>query len=227
MQLLTTLGALACYIQIGDSKPVAEPAVATSPELRPANPIDLATDDTGIQNTALWQMPASPVTLARRSAPVTINNVVYPTGYPDLVPSSTVDLATDSTHLTQDVSPIRNLVSSSLALAATPTSSTTTGRIESVTASPETIDGLVYPTGFPDLVPSTTINMATDSTFTTQEVSPTRVAASSATATTALDDSSEAKTVTSGAIGLRPRFAKWSDLIRLSEAHLVPTLAPN
>ncbi|KAK3069563.1 hypothetical protein LTR53_011995 [Teratosphaeriaceae sp. CCFEE 6253] len=204
MQLPTILSILAFYVCLGDSSLVAEPAVTSFPRLRPAHPADLATDDSGVRLRGPWQIPANPVVLARRAAPVTINDVVYPTGYPDLVPSSTVDMATDSTHLTQDVSPIRNLVSSSLALVATPTTSIATVRIESVTASPETIDGLVYPTGFPDLVPSTTINMATDSTFTIQEVSPTRVAAISATATAALDDSSEAKTATSGALGLRP-----------------------
>jgi hypothetical protein len=156
----------------------------------------------------------------KRSAatPVTIDGVVFPTGYPDLVPTSTVDLATDSTYTTQNVSPTRvpmgSATSSQIPLRtetevlqcvanvsgtvlATPCPSSTTETVRE----PVTVDGIVYSTGFPDLVPTSRVNLATDSTFTTQAVSPTRVP--DATATGILQENDAAKK-TSGTVRLSP-----------------------
>lgn len=173
------------------------------PILMPTSKVDLATDTTGARTISPMRMPEHPVTLARRGTPVTVDGVVYSTGFPDLVPSSTVDLATDSTFSTQNVSPTR--------MPATTISSTAAGEVirtesatvicqtsasgsmssiacpsESISASgsPVTVEGIVYPTGFPDLVPSTTVNMATDSVGGTQDVSPTRMLSTASPTTT-------------------------------------------
>ncbi|TKA61522.1 hypothetical protein B0A55_10902 [Friedmanniomyces simplex] len=230
MKPTTVISALTLSIALGNGSPVAEPAITPFPNLVPTSPVDLATDNGGDQTISPLRVPAHAVTLARRDGLLTVDNIVYSTGFPDLVPTSTIDLATDSTFTTQDVSPTRELFYSSSTPSALDTASTasqaayaTSVSVDSTlssgssskastTAFPMTVDGAVYPTGYPDLVPSTTVDVATDSTFTTQNVSPTRVAAATATAV-AYGYSSDAKKVTSGASGLRPPVRELLEIV--------------
>ncbi|KAK0933611.1 hypothetical protein LTR29_014783 [Friedmanniomyces endolithicus] len=220
MQPIPIISALTLAVVLTNASPAADPQITPFPNLVPTSPVDLATDTRGVQTISPLRIPAQPVTVARRGQPVTVDGVVYSTGYSDLVPTSTVDLATDSTFSTQIVSPTRVLLAASTTVvgaevitvsstsaasgSAITTSASNTTSCASTTAFPVTADGIPYTTGFQDVVPSTTLNMATDSTFAAQDVSPTRLAA--ATATTALGDSNDGKKVTSGASGLRPPF---------------------
>ncbi|KAK1814121.1 hypothetical protein LTR12_011479 [Friedmanniomyces endolithicus] len=218
MQPTPIISAFTLAIALSNASPAAEPQITPFPNLVPTSPVDLATDNRGSQTISPLRISAQAVTVAKRGEAVTVNGVVYSTGYSDLVPTSTVDLATDSTFSTQIISPTRVLLAVSTTAVGTEaitTSSTSAASSSknfaditscaSTTALPVTVDGILYTTGFPDVVPSTTVNIATDSTFTTQDVSPTRLAA--ATSTAALGDSNDGlKKTTSGASGLRPPF---------------------
>ncbi|TKA40738.1 hypothetical protein B0A54_08007 [Friedmanniomyces endolithicus] len=214
------MSAFTLAIALSNASPAADPQLTPLPNLVPTSPVDLATDNRGSQTISPLRIPAQAVTVAKRGEAVTVDGVVYSTGYSDLVPTSTVDLATDSTFSTQIVSPTRVLLAASTTAVGTeviiassafvissstyPANAANTTSCVSTTALPATLDGILYTTGFPAVVPSTTLNMATESTFTTQNVSPTRLAA--ATASTALGDSNDGKKVTNGASGLKPPF---------------------
>ncbi|KAK0334963.1 hypothetical protein LTR59_013095 [Friedmanniomyces endolithicus] len=214
------MSAFTLAIALSNASPAADPQLTPFPNLVPTSPVDLATDNRGSQTISPLRIPAQAVTVAKRGEAVTVDGVVYSTGYSDLVPTSTVDLATDSTFSTQIVSPTRVLLAASTTAVGTeviiassafvissstyPANAANTTSCVSTTALPATLDGILYTTGFPAVVPSTTLNMATESTFTTQNVSPTRLAA--ATASTALGDSNDGKKVTNGASGLKPSF---------------------
>ncbi|KAK0790557.1 hypothetical protein LTR91_003731 [Friedmanniomyces endolithicus] len=214
------MSAFTLAIALSNASPAADPQLTPFPNLVPTSPVDLATDNRGSQTISPLRIPAQAVTVAKRGEAVTVDGVVYSTGYSDLVPTSTVDLATDSTFSTQIVSPTRVLLAASTTAVGTeviiassafvissstyPANAANTTSCVSTTALPATLDGILYTTGFPAVVPSTTLNMATESTFTTQNVSPTRLAA--ATASTALGDSNDGKKVTNGASGLKPPF---------------------
>ncbi|KAK0261208.1 hypothetical protein LTS09_004472 [Friedmanniomyces endolithicus] len=203
------MSAFTLAIALSNASPAADPQLTPLPNLVPTSPVDLATDNRGSQTISPLRIPAQAVTVAKRGEAVTVDGVVYSTGYSDLVPTSTVDLATDSTFSTQIVSPTRVLLAASTTAVGTeviiassafvissstyPANAANTTSCVSTTALPATLD-----------VPSTTLNMATESTFTTQNVSPTRLAA--ATASTALGDSNDGKKVTNGASGLKPPF---------------------
>lgn len=58
----------------------------------------------GSQTVSPDRLPTSTVGLAKRDAPVTVDGIVYPTGFPDLVPTSKVDIATDTAG-TRTISP--------------------------------------------------------------------------------------------------------------------------
>ncbi|KAK1075283.1 hypothetical protein LTR33_009553, partial [Friedmanniomyces endolithicus] len=190
MQPTPIISAFTLAIVLTNASPAADPQITPFPNLVPTSPVDLATDNRGSQTISPLRIPAQAVTLARRGEAVTVDGVVYSTGYSDLVPTSTVDLATDSTFSTQIISPTRVLLAASTTTlgaevitasstsaasgSAIPTSASETTSCASTSAFPVTIDGIPYTTGFPDVVPSTTLNLATDSTFTTQNVNPTR-----------------------------------------------------
>ncbi|KAK1093072.1 hypothetical protein LTR48_003053 [Friedmanniomyces endolithicus] len=217
MQPIPIISAFTLAIALSNASPAADPQLTPFPNLVPTSPVDLATDTRGVQTISPLRIPAQPVTVAKRGEAVTVDGVVYSTGYSDLVPTSTVDLATDSTFSTQIVSPTRILLAAATTAVGAEVNTASSTYATSgwtnpaditscafTTALPVTVDGILYTTGFPAVVPSTTLNMATDSTFTTQNVSPTRLAA--ATATTALGDSNDGKKVTNGASGLKPPF---------------------
>lgn len=99
----------------------------------------------------------TPVTLRKRGEPVTIDGVVWSTGFPDLVPPKALHIEVGAA-----TSPLSIWV---------PTTTVELVTLAKRTDAAATIDGIVYPTGFPDLVPSSKVTLTTYTAFAASPVS--------------------------------------------------------
>ena len=212
----TALTGLAIYAVVVKGSPIAapEPQITPFPNLVPTSPVDLATDTGGERTISPLRVPAHEVTLGRRdaNAPVTVDGIVWPTGFPNLVPTKAIHIAigdavvasplrvvetaitlgkrSDAAELERrEANPpvtVDNIVWPTgfpdlvptkpvhLALGAAVSASPLRVADAAVTlekrGEPVTLDGVVYPTGYPNLVPTSTVDLATDSTFTTKDI---------------------------------------------------------
>lgn len=191
MQLYQSITVLAIWALSTDVSPVEAAAVSSFPDLAPSSPINIATDDNGKQTVSPVRMPLHAITLAKRETTTS--------SFPDLVPSTTVDLATDSTYTTQNVSPDRNPTSTVVLAAASTTAasgfatSSTNATLSTTTSAAESWQGT---SSFPDLVPTTTVNIATDTAgvrTTSKARAATSTASTSTTYASSVADSNDSK----------------------------------
>ncbi|KAK5114381.1 hypothetical protein LTR85_010203 [Meristemomyces frigidus] len=193
MQLRYSAVLLVLWSMTVDASLVMATTLSSFPDLVSTSAVDMVIDQSGKQPVSPQRMPAHAITLARRDSTTS--------SFSDLVPSTTVDLATDSTYTTQNVSPARDATSSvTLAAASTNTAASKT------TIAAESWQGT---SSFPNLVPTTTVNMATD-TAGTRTISELREATGTASAGAAsASDSSDGKKQ-SGAVPALRMPGRWA-----------------